>query len=84
MYAMPLAGTKLGARVKCFEYKLLLRTCFHFERKTATGCTRARTRAANAHTKRGFENSFPGTEMFVQARNKKKSSTNVLVISCLC
>ena len=62
-------------RVKCFEYKLLLRTCFHFESNTVTDFERARTRAANAYTKRGIENSFPGSLMFVQARNKKMSST---------
>ena len=57
-------------RVKCFDYKLLLRTCIRFECKTATDSARVRTRAANAYTKRGIENSFPGTQMFVQARNK--------------
>ena len=38
--------------------------------QTVTDSARARTRVANAHTKRGIENSFPGTQMFVQARNK--------------
>ena len=31
---------------------------------------RARSRATNAYTKRGIENLFPGTQIFVQARNK--------------
>ena len=53
--------------VKCFKYKLQPRTCFRFECKTATGSARAQ----NACTKRGIENSFPGIQMFVQARNKK-------------
>ena len=83
VYAMPLAGTKLWERFKCFEYKLWLLTCFRFECKIATAnvfsnrvqncnwlCP-SRTRAANAYTKRGIENSFPSTQMFVQARNKK-------------
>ena len=48
-----------------------LRTCFRFECKTATASARVRTRAANAYTKRDIENSFPGTQMFVQAKNKK-------------
>ena len=48
-----------------------LRTCFRFECKIATVSARARTRAANAYTKRGIVNSFPGTHMFVRARYKK-------------
>ena len=61
VYATPLAGTQNSERVKCVEYKPLLRTCFGFERKTATRSARVRTRAANACTKRGNDNSFPGT-----------------------
>ena len=57
-------------RVKCFECK------------TATASARARTRAANAYTKRDIENLFPGTQMFVQARNNEykynKTTKNVL------
>ena len=68
---MPFAGTKtpnvLNSRVqvKYFEYS------FRFECKTATASARARTRAANTYTKRDIENSFPGTQMSMQARNKK-------------
>ena len=58
-------------RVKCFKYKLWLRTCFRVECKIATASARARTRAANAYTKRAIKNSFPGIHMFVQARYKK-------------
>ena len=57
--------------VKCVEYKLLLLTCFRFECKTVSASARARTREVNAYTKRGIENSFPGTQMFVRTRNKK-------------
>ena len=67
-----LCGDQNSERVKCFEYKLLLRTRFRLECKTATGSARERTRAANAYTKRGIENSFPGTQMFVQTMNKKR------------
>ena len=48
-----------------------LRTCFRFECKTATGSAHAWTWVANAHKKRGIENSFPGTQMFPQAINNK-------------
>ena len=44
-------------RVKCFECK------------TATDSARAVTGAANAYKRRVIENSFRGTQMFVQARN---------------
>ena len=69
---------KLRERVKCFEYKLQLRTCSRFECKTATGSARAQTRAANAYTRCGIENSFPGTQMFVQARNNNVFNSNIL------
>ena len=43
-----------------------------FECKTATA-----SRAANANTKRGIENSFPGIQMFVQASNKLQKQLNL-------
>ena len=61
VYAMALAGTKLLEGVKCFEYNLLLRTCFRFECKTAIASAHARTRITNAYTKCGIENSYLGT-----------------------
>ena len=67
-------------RVKCFEYKLLLRTCFRFECKTATEFARVLTRAANAYTKRGIKNSFPDTHMFVQAMYKKRPQQEQYII----
>ena len=39
--------------------------------QTVTASARARARAANAYIKLDIENSFPGTKMFVKARNKK-------------
>ena len=47
-----------------------LRTCWFYEYKTVTALpVAALTGAENAYTKRDIENSFPGTQMFVQARN---------------
>ena len=47
---------------------LRLQTVTRFERKTAAAFARA-----NAYTKRGIENSSPGTRMFVQTKYKKFS-----------
>ena len=53
------------------------RTCFRVECKTAFASARARTQVTNAYTKRDIENSFPCTQMFVQTRNEKMSSTAI-------
>ena len=83
VYAITLLGPN-GERVKCFEYKPQLLTCFRFECKTATDSARARTRVASAYiTKRGIENSFLGTQMFVQARKKNFFSRNIYLNNLL-
>ena len=63
------------------------RTCFCVECKTATASVRARTRAANAYTKRGIENSFPaclckqGTNNVLNGVNYEKMYTRELELA---